>query len=204
MGKLIQQINLYQPRFQRELKSFTFGTLVLLMCIAIAAMGALSGYGHWQKRELQKQWLAVEKQRTELQSRVDHMRQMLPEPSVNQQFEQQLERLQIERQTGYALLNVLEGRIQNESLGFSAFFEGLARQSEPGIWFESIELNRASDYTALTGKVTDPQLLPQFLQKLENEESFRNKAFRVVKMQRDEENASQISFDLRSETEQPE
>jgi hypothetical protein len=139
-------------------------------------------------------------QHVELQKRVAQMRQLLPEPSVNQEFEQELARLQIERSSGYALLNMLEGRMTGNGQGFSGYFVGLARQSEPGIWLEAVDLNAAGNYFALKGKVINPELLPQFLQKLEQEPAFENKAFRVVRMLREDPAVDQVSFDLKTET----
>ncbi|MCG8426263.1 MAG: hypothetical protein MI754_02765 [Chromatiales bacterium] len=199
MGKLIQQINLYQPRFRREEKTFSLSLVVLLSFFAVLLMGAIYGYGYWQNQQLAGELLKLQNRYSSLKSDVERMRTLMPKPSVSDIYQRELARLQLQRSAGNSLLNNLANQIDSRDQTFSEYFAGLARQSEEGLWLEALELNREGDYFALQGKVIDPELLPQFLQRLEMEKAFRNKAFRVVNMSRAPD-SNQISFDLKTES----
>jgi MSHA biogenesis protein MshI len=74
---------------------------------------------------------------------------------------------------------------QSGSSGFSEQLMALSRQHQEGLWLTRIELSNGGRDMALTGKVTDPALLPQYIQRLSVEPVFAGQAFRVLRLASD-------------------
>lgn len=191
-----QRINLYQSAFRKQYLAFSFRTSTLILTLTLFCMGAFYGYGHWQRQQLAVELETVQGQKAFLQQQLVTLKKQLPPPVASQLLEQNLQQLVESYSTGQGLLQRVRSLIDGNRSGFSAYLEGLARQVQGGVWLTDIEIAQAGSFLALQGSVTQPELVPQLLQKLSDEEAFRGKAFEVMELSRPDRNKGRVDFAL--------
>lgn len=191
-----QQINLYQPIFRKQPVAFSFWTGLLLAAIVITVMFGIYGYGKWQLQQMEVQLGNAQQYNSALKEDIAAIEKKLPEPKVNRLLEQEITQLTERRKTGLALLNTLRTRIEGNPKGFSGYFEGLARQTESGLWFTLIDIKLGGRALNLSGETVQPELVPNLLQRLEKEAAFNGKTFQVMKLKRGNSPESDLEFSL--------
>jgi len=191
-----QQINLYQACFQKQYLAFSLSTSALILTLILFSMAGSYGYGHWQRLQLAGDLETLQQQKSFLEQRLAALQKQMPTPVVSQLLEQKLQQLLENYSNGQGLLQRVRSLIGGNRYGFSAYLEGLARQVEAGVWLTDIEIAGAGSFLSLQGSVTQPELVPQLLQKLSQEEIFRGKAFEVMDLSRPDANKGQVDFAL--------
>lgn len=191
-----QQVNLYQPIFRKTVVPYSFATLLWVIVLSVLFMGAIQAYGVWQHSSLKSELQAQQRRHETLQTQVADMEKRLPRPEANRMLEVELQGLVEKRKQGVALLNVLRTRMDGNDQGFSGYFEGLARQTAPGLWFTLIQIGDGGTHLAMEGNTLTPERVPGLLQKLEAEEAFAGKSFQVMQLRRQDEVSDSLSFNL--------
>jgi hypothetical protein len=92
------------------------------------------------------------------------------------------------------LLDKLTSQATGNHVGFSDYLQALGRQVLPGMWFRDIKVSGGGTLLELEGSVLQPELVPRLLKKLHDEPAFSGKAFRVVKLNRQDEGTGEIRF----------
>lgn len=78
--------------------------------------------------------------------------------------------------------DVLTGSMSSSSFGYSDFLTALGRQPQSGLWITGLSIQGDGSDVALTGRMTDPAVLPMYLRKLEQEERFRGRRFAQLEL----------------------
>lgn len=193
-----QQINLYQPIFRKQEKVFSARTMLIVFVATIVFFSAIYGYARWNVYSLvaESDKLAVSYQ-SEVK-RLDDLARRYPVKQKNRQVETELDNLKHERKAKQFLIKTLSGRSIGNDEGFSSFFEAMARQRPAGMWLQRFEIEQGGQVIGIHGSSLQPELVPEFLQRLSDESSFDGSSFRIFRMQRDKENAAAVNFTLRS------
>ena len=193
-----QQINLYQPMFRKQKKVFSASSMLGVFVAAMIVFAGVYGFAHWNVYTLEQQSELLQQQYVQEEMRLEELAKRYPVKSKSKRVEQQLKDLQRERQSKQYLVNTLIGRSIGNSDGFSDYFAGIAKQRLPGMWLTRLELDAGGDIIGIYGSTLKPELVPQFLQALAAEDSFRGSSFRIFSMQRDAEKDNTVSFALRT------
>ncbi|TVO75946.1 PilN domain-containing protein [Sedimenticola selenatireducens] len=191
-----QQINLYQPIFRKQHVAFSFQVMLIILSVALFAMGSLYGLSKWHSVQLKQQYASLQAQNQSLETNVASIAERMPVPQVNKLLESELKQLVDKRKTGFALLNTLQMRIAANKEGFSGYFEGLARQTIADLWFTQVAISEAGAHLSLKGKTLQPEGVPQLLKKLEDAPAFTGKNFQVVELLRPEGLSDPLDFSL--------
>ena len=83
--------------------------------------------------------------------------------------------------------DVLTGSMSSSSFGYSDFLAALGRQTQSGLWITGLAIQGDGRDVALTGRMSDPAVLPMYLRKLQQEERFRGRRFAQLEMRALEE-----------------
>ena len=193
-----QQINLYQPRFRKQEKVFSSSSMFVVLIAAIVVMIGVYGYAKWNVVALADEKRKSQKQQISEIQRLDALTIKYPVKQKSRLIEQQLKNLQNERKAKEYLVNTLSGRSIGNSNGFSSYFSGIARKNIKGMWIRRLELDNGGDVIGIYGSTIKPELVPQFLQALSEEESFSGSQFQIFNMQLDEKDKAKINFSLRT------
>jgi len=193
-----QQINLYQPIFRKQEKVFSARTMLMVLVATIVLFSSIYGYARWNVFALvdESEKLTVSYQNET--KRLNDLAHRFPIKQKNRKVETELDNLKNERKAKQFLIKTLSGRSIGNDEGFSSFFEAMARQRPTGMWLQRFEIEQGGQVIGIYGSSLQPELVPEFLQRLSEESSFDGSNFRIFRMQRDKENTAAINFTLRS------
>ncbi len=102
------------------------------------------------------------------------------------------------------LLNTLKSGAIGNTQGYSEYLRAFARQSVNGLWLTGFDINGDGAQMSLQGAVTNPQLLPAYIQRMNKEAVMRGKTFSALQMKqpkRDDDKSmarSYVEFSLHS------
>jgi len=194
MNRVVQQVNLYQPIFRKEHVAFSVNMLMLVILAASLCMIGIYGYAWWQNQQIQKLLTTVEARNDHLVQRAGGVDGQLAEPGTDQELERKIRLLGDQQKNRKNLLDKLSSQTGGNHVGFSDYLQGLGRQVLPGMWFRDIKVSGGGALLKLEGSVLQPELVPQLLKKLHDEPAFTGKAFRVVRLNRQDEGTGEIRF----------
>lgn len=177
-----QQINLYDPALLRKREWLTATNLAV---VAGALLLLVGGWGAAVRMQLAK----IEAESRELTPLVKGMQEELvalgkqiaaarPDPKLETELAASRERLQ----TRGDILAALEKGVGADSPGFAEYLRGFARQAPKGLWLTGFRIGDGGASMEISGRMTDPALLPEYINRLNNEKAFRGRAFAALKI----------------------
>lgn len=105
----------------------------------------------------------------------------LAKPAANA-VARELETLRQREATQKQVREVLMGSMSASSFGYSDFLSALGRQTQAGLWITGLEVQGDGRDVVLSGRMTDPGVLPQYLRKLQQEDRFRGRRFAQLEL----------------------
>ncbi|TAN49408.1 MAG: hypothetical protein EPN21_12075 [Methylococcaceae bacterium] len=194
----MQHVNLYLPRFQpqRTLLSARV-TLAVWLILGVSLMG-----GQWllqrKNRALESELQTAKQTETASRTLLEALSKDVPAKQPSQLLEQEIKRLEKERNARLEVLKALGGDQSQEErdLQFSRYLEALARQRVTGLWLTHIRITEDGRRLGVKGKALDGKLLPGYLQGLKGESVFKGAQFNTLQLSRSAENANHLDFTL--------
>lgn len=193
-----QQINLLQPPLTRTRQALSVGQLGWAAAAVAVVLLALSSLQWWQGQRLEQEQLGLKQKHDSLNQSVTQLQNTLAERQADPALKRELARVDRELQHKQKVLIQIQGRHFGNTEGFAEVFVGLARQRLEGLWLTGLHIRGGGQALDLHGAALDPALLPRYLQRLREESSLRGMAFESFMMQRPEDNANHVEFNLRS------
>lgn len=146
-------------------------------------IGLMYGYTYWQVRQLRADVSQTDKQLASLTKRLDETMSQFGERLQSKDLQTQIQKLQqrlVEKQN---LQQVLQSA-QFNTQGFSGYFIAFARQHIPEVWITSLDITGAAEQLTLSGRSTNPELVPRYLQRLSSETRLSGIEFQSFQMTR--------------------
>ena len=173
---MAQEINLMHAGLMPPPEAFRSGQ-ALSLCAAAAGVCLLVGSGlHYSTARQQQQAAAVEQQVDAVKQRLAGAKAALAASHESVEL-QQLRASEAEhRQIQIVLDSGFAGRTQ----GYAPYFLALSRQSQPNLWITKFKVGAAGDEMELTGRMTDPRSLPEYLRRLNREPLFKGQEFAQI------------------------
>ncbi|PFG10197.1 MULTISPECIES: PilN domain-containing protein [unclassified Marinobacter] len=191
----MQNLNLYQRekinRSGPQPKQMWLGLgALLLLCVLHGA------WLNWQLQEGGQRLEQAERLAKVQRQQVEAAQANFVAPQLDARLPVQLARQEAQNQALQRLLRSLAVRAEQQRGGFVAPLAALAEQHPPnGLWLNDILL-RGSDMR-LQGFSQNPQLLPQYVQRLSQNAVFRGRLFSRLDITRDDD-THLLQFDLSS------
>lgn len=178
-----QQVNLYQPIFRKEKRKFSAATMLQATVLMVLGIGLMYGYTYWQVRQLRDNFSQTDKQFVSLTKQLDEVTRQFGERLQNKDLQAQVQKLQQQLTEKQNLQQVLQSA-QFNTQGFSNYFIAFARQHIPEVWITGLDIVGAAEQLTLSGRSTNPELVPRYLQKLSAETRLSGIEFRSFQMTR--------------------
>ena len=194
-----QQINLFQPtsgKFPsnkpRQLLSenkLLLGTMVLT-CLGLLVIYASASQ---EVSTLRKKLQHFSTQNRTVEKRLAKLRRTsLSKPTKkNDELETEMKQLSAKIETNNKLIAVLQNQSQGNTSGFSKYLEDLAYQYLENVWLTKINLRAGGTAITLTGKTSQPDLVPRLITILTKKSAFQQVYFQQVRLERVDEKQSQ-------------
>jgi len=183
---LSQQINLYNPAFERkrDLLSFpgtvtAWGAAFGLVIVVMLAMTLRSS-------NLEHKLAQTAAERDAAQADMTRLASQLAARTANPALAAQVQRLEAALASRQEVMSTLQDGVIGDTRGFSAHLTAFARQSFSGLWLTGLRVASAGQDVVLEGRAMRPELVPNYLRRLNREEVMRGHAFAELEMRRPE------------------
>jgi hypothetical protein len=195
-ARLYQQVNLYQPIFRRQRQIFSAATMLEAAAVFAVSLLAIHAYGLWKVSGLEAEAVQLEGREKAYAAQIGRF-DASSGTDTRREMEQELKKLNAERLAQQRLIEILETRPLGSTDGFSGYLGALARRHTNGLWLTELRINGASRAIELVGRTTKPDLVPQYLLSLGEEEALSGQRFDALQIER-AENGGDISFRVSS------
>ncbi len=191
----MQQINLYRPEFRPSCEPLRSVHMLWGLVALIFLLSFYSGFTHQGNARLQQQ---LANEQALLESQHLTLQKLSLQQTQNQpaQLDAEIERLQQEIERRKQILALITDQDFGNTKGFSAHIQAMARQSLETLALESFSLKSGGNYVELAGKTRKPDQVPLYLQRLRAEDSFSKTRFGVLNVERDEQDAYMLQFQV--------
>lgn len=176
MAALYQQVNLYQPIFRKPRQIFSAVTMLQSIAVVVVALMAIYIWGLMGVLGLEAESVLLEGREKAFATQLASL-----DPSSSEQrrreVEAELKRLNETLVDQQKLIEVLREQPLGTTEGFSEYLAALARRHERGLWLTRIKINGSTEAIELVGRSIDPELVPQYLLRLGQEEALVGQRF---------------------------
>ena len=177
-----QQINLFDTRFRRQAPHFsalTLGAGVLGVAALLLGIGQLYAY---QNRKLELTLAQTDQRAAQLREQATKLARQFGEQGRSTALADELARVEEQLRQRRALLEGVQGGAFTSAEGFSPYLTALARQAMQGVWLTGVEIAGGSGDLVLKGRVTEGELVPVYIQRLNREPLFQGRAVRELRL----------------------
>lgn len=193
MAALYQQINLYQPIFRKQRQVFSAVTMIQTVAIVAVALIAIYIYGLVGVLGLEGEVVQLEGREKAFATQLAML-----DPGSGQarrrEVEEEMQRLNETLIDQQKLIDVLEAQPLGSTEGFSAYMSSLARRHVRGLWLTRVKVNGATDAIELVGQSIDPELVPEYLLGLGEEDALVGQRFDRLRIERDPDAPARVNF----------
>lgn len=176
----LQQINLFNPELLPQPVVFppwqglaVAGLVFVLLFGSGLAMKNRAEHTEGSNSQLENQLKQLKQQISEQENQLSRRK---PDSDLVQRVEQLEEQQKNQQHT----LDLLHQASQDPKTGFAETLRALARQRLEGLWLTEILL--LPGQRALAGRLTQPELLPRWLEGLSRESSFQGESYQVMEI----------------------
>lgn len=191
----MQQINLYLPEFRPNREPLRAHHMFWVLLGFIVLLALYTGYSNYQTRELEQQLVQEKAGLEALQLELQKLSLQQASRQTNQ-LDNEILRLQQERERRKQILAVISSQDLGNSKGFSEQMQAIARQSLETLALEVFSLQEGGNYVEFSGKTRQPDQVPLYLQRLRTEPSFVPVRFGVLNVEREKSDAVALNFQV--------
>ena len=181
-----QQINLFNPAFQKQKKVFTSVRMVQALGVLLVGTVAIAMYARQTVANLEREAAAGAEQVNAKKIRLaSAMTEFAP-----RQKSKALEAQIAEAETELAGLHEIEGVLKRGRLGnangYASYFRALARQSASDLWLTGLTIGGEGPQLSLQGRALEGKLVPAYVNRLTTEPVMQGKTFGALQISRPE------------------
>ncbi|MGE4544377.1 MAG: hypothetical protein AB7D06_09750 [Pedobacter sp.] len=196
-----QQINLYQPALFEKKAPFP-AVLMFIILGAVVVLALLVGaLCLWRASVLETNLALSQSRQTAALQRIDEYQRQYPPRTADPVLARKVEKMMGDRQARLALLQLLTGGQPGNSVGFSRYLEGLAREDLSTVWLRRIRLSAGGHNLLLEGSATRAADVPLYLQGLNRQQDYAGREFDHLQLTQSEDNRQIVDFLLQTNQE---
>jgi len=198
-----QQINLFNPIFLKQKKYFSVATMLQALLLIVIGSALFYAFAWYQVQALSKQTQEMTKRYEAEQKRLVNYANEFSPQRAQQQLQDELKAVEAQAKAQQELLDTLRSGAIGNTQGYSEYLRAFARQSVKGLWLTGFNIDGDGTQMSLRGAVVNPQLLPEYIQRMNREPVMRGKSFASLQMKQpapvdDQPAAAYVEFDLHS------
>lgn len=176
----LQQINLFNPELLPQPVVFPpWQALAVAGLVFVLLFG--SGLAMKNRAEhTEGSNSQLENQLKQLKQQISEQENLLNRRKPDSDLVQQVEQLEEQQKNQQHTLDLLHQTSRDPKTGFAETLRALARQRLEGLWLTEIQL--LPGQRILAGRLTQPELLPRWLEGLSREASFQGESYQVMEI----------------------
>lgn len=178
-----QQINLLNPAFLKQSRVFSLLMMVQGLALIIVFAVLVYVYAFYQVAGLNALSVETTERFSQEQKNLLSDTASYSPQQINQQLKDELQQWEKKVAESDQLVERLRSGSVGNTSGFSEYLRAFSRQVVPGLWLTSFKVTGDAASIKLSGRVTDPALLPVYIQKLGGESVMQGKSFANLQME---------------------
>lgn len=175
-----QQINLYDSALLRKRELLTAANVAGTALVLMLAMGGWGASLRAQIAQLEGESLSVASVAKGVVDQLNATARQLSEVKPDQQLVAALTSAQTLLGLRSEVVAVLKKGIGADSTSFAEYLRGFARQTPNGLWLTGFTIGEGGATMEIRGRMTDPALLPLYIQRLNGEKAFKGRGFAAL------------------------
>lgn len=182
---MIQQINLYQEEFRvihHRINLSLLGGVALVLLVLVGS----SFYQMLIVNDLETELNSKNNELKSLEQSYAALEKAVQPRAMDMNLAESVEKARRSNQEKLRAKNYLSGDGVGNITGFSSLLQGLGRQRDEieELWLKNIKFSDGGFEMRLVGSNYRPELLPGFIQALKDEELYRDREFREIRISR--------------------
>lgn len=176
-----QQINLFTPAFRKQRLALSTVTVAVCLAVTLLTLLAIQLYFHQQLNGLNADLRTA---RSELEAQRAHVEKLKKDNASRQKdttLDAEIARLEAELKRGRESMGALKSGAIGIQQGFAEYLRAFSRQSINGLWLTGFTIAGGGDI-AIRGRVTHPELVPNYIQRLNQEKILQGRSFAALEM----------------------
>jgi hypothetical protein len=182
---MTQNINLFDPAFRKQRQVMSFATLVKCIGLIALLLFAFQFYVQHQIGGLNGDLRGVQGLLNEERARAEQLTGKAAARKPDAQLESEIAKLELELRQAQEAMAALKGGAFGNRQGFADYLRAFSRQSVDGLWLTAFSISGAGELE-IRGRVLRPDLVPNYIQRLNREKVFAGRSFARFEMSRPE------------------
>ena len=177
-----QQVNLFNPCFSRQRKSFSAqamaqGLGIVLLCVVLFYV-----YAQYQVKKMEQLAMATAHRLNVEQSHLVGATAEFSPKTKSKKLEEEISQLEVQARNRQKILAILQSGELSNTAGFSAYFKSFSRQVIDGLWLTGFTIHGAGQQMTINGRATNPELVPAYIKRLNQEQPMQGKSFSAMEI----------------------
>ncbi|MBM7038038.1 hypothetical protein [Vibrio ulleungensis] len=189
-------VNLYPEHLHPQKEVFTLATTLICLGVLSAAIAATTAYYSYQNTQIQKQWVSVKNQVSELTSEQARLQQKLSQHVATKSKLDAAERIEKDIEAKRVSLSAVGRFDETQRTGFSGVMSALANIDRDDIALGSIYIS--ADKLSFEGLAKDPTSVPSWLKEFKQEVNLVGRSFESLNIGRNEEGVVTFKVDSKA------
>jgi len=178
-----QQINLFNPLFRKGEFSWTSADAMLYgLGAVVVLMGLYAIFVGYRLHVVQREAQTVAQQYQEATTRRDELQAALAQHKPDAQLAAEIAALEARLTARQQIAEILKNGTLGTTGGFSEYMRAFSRQTVNGLWLTGFDIG--GDTLVLDGRTLTPDLLPAYLERLNQEPVLEGKQFAALRISR--------------------
>jgi hypothetical protein len=179
-----QQINLYNPAFEYKRDLLSLQGAVVAWSLAIAVVVLSLAFVGVRIGGLESTLAQLESERDATQADMTRLAAQLANRKPAPELAAEVQRLEVALSSRKAVMSSLGSGATGVTRFLSEYLAAFTRQSVNGLSLTGLRISNAGEDVVLEGRAQRPELVPEYLQRLNREEVMRGHAFADLEMRR--------------------
>ncbi len=195
-----QQINLLNPAL---LKKKDILNPVNIVCVISFLLVGVITFGVYERLALDRTKIAQQqsaKSLAETQTLLTQMRAQHANNNAKQRQLNQIQRLENKKAMQEAMLEAAQHDQSHQGESYAALLKAFAKQSMDGLWITALTIDQDAQHLSISGRTLNPDLVPDYIDRLRKEPALHGKKFTNLSMQYKEAKQSANGNEAKSNT----
>jgi len=178
-----QNVNLLAPAFRKQRQPLTLATVAQLLGIVLVALFGYHYYLQQQVNGLAEELRTAESVLKSQRGYVERLKSRNAEAKADTRLDAEIARYEAELKPARESMEALKGGAFGNQQGFAEYLRAFSRQSVNGLWLTGFTIAGSGDLE-IRGRVLSPDLVPGYIQRLNQEKVLAGRSFARLEMNR--------------------
>jgi hypothetical protein len=177
-----QQINLFNPIFLKQKKAFSAVNMLDALALLLVGVFAFYVYASIETLKLDRQAVETTRQSDQAKLRLAQTSARHAPKKIDANLEAEVNSQEAQLSARQATLNNLGIGVAVNQVGYAEYLRALARQSVNGLWLTGFKVGKGGTDIEIIGRALQPELVPSYIRRLNQERSLRGRALDSLSM----------------------